>query len=84
MVEADSSGKPSCYWICYKTQLIRCAPHHCRPDFHALATNAIDNLQEAKNVLQQINSRGVTRYLDLSKINKQHIDDVEEWRRMKR
>eukprot|EP00435_Cladocopium_sp_Y103_P010330 s1562_g2.t1 len=78
MVENDDAGKPSCYWICYKTQLLRCAPHHCRPDFHALATNAIDNLQEAKTVIQQIKSRGVTRYLDLNKVNKQHIDDVEE------
>ena len=78
MVEIDGDGKPSCYWICYKTQLIRCAPHHCRPDFHTLATNAVDNLQEAKAVIQQIKSRGVTRYLDLSKVNKQHIDDVGE------
>ena len=78
MVETDGDGKPSCYWVYYKTQLIRCAPHHCRPDFHTLATNAVDNLQEAKAVIQQIKSRGVTRYLDLSKVNKQHIDDVGE------
>eukprot|EP00435_Cladocopium_sp_Y103_P020469 s5461_g5.t1 len=90
MVECDEDNKPTCYWICYKTQLIRCAPHHCRPDFHALATNVIDNLEEAKNVLRQIKSRGaknvlrqiksrgVTRYLDLSRVNRQHIDDIEE------
>ena len=78
MVECDGDGKPTCYWICYKTQLIRCAPHHCRPDFHALATNVIDNLEEAKNVIRQIKSRGVTRYLDLNRVNKQLIDDVEE------
>ena len=29
-------------------------------------------------MIQQIKSRGVTRYLDLSKVNKQHIDDVGE------
>jgi len=35
-------------------------------------------LQEAKAVIQQIKSRGVTRYLDLSKVNIQHIDNVGE------
>ena len=60
MVECDDDGRPTCFWIGYKTQLIRCAPHHCRPDFRALATNVTDNLEEAKNVIRQIKSRGVT------------------------
>lgn len=51
MVEDDSDGKPSTYWICHKTQLLRCAPHHCRPDFRQLSTNMVDNLQEAKDTL---------------------------------
>ena len=37
MVENDADGKISTYWICHKTQLLRCAPHHVRPDFNALA-----------------------------------------------
>ena len=78
MVENNEAGNVSTYWICYKTQLIRCAPHHCHPDFNAMAVNTIDNLQEAKDMLRQIKSRGVTRYLDLSRVNKQLIDDVED------
>jgi len=78
MVENNEAGNVSTYWICYKTQLIRCAPHHCRPDFNAMAVNTIDNLQEAKDVLRQMKSRGVTRYLDLNRVNEQLIVDVEE------
>ena len=78
MVEYDDAGKVTTYWICHKTQLLRCAPHHVRPDFNVLASNVIDNLQEAKAVLQQAKSRGVARFLDLNRLNLQHIDDVGE------
>eukprot|EP00435_Cladocopium_sp_Y103_P053401 s295_g17.t1 len=47
-------------------------------NYHALATNAIDNFQEGKMVIQQIKSRRVTRYFDLNKVKKQYIDDLEE------
>ena len=33
MVENNEAGNVSTNWICYKTQLIRCAPHHCRPEW---------------------------------------------------
>ena len=36
MVEEDKDGKPTTYWISHKTQLIRCAPHHVRPDFQQI------------------------------------------------
>ena len=49
-----------------------------RPDFHVLATNVVDNLQEVKAVLQQAKSRGVARFLDLNRLSHQHIDDIEE------
>ena len=78
MVEEKEQGLPSVYWICHKSQLIRCAPHHCRPDFHHLSQNIVDNLIEAKELLRSLKSRGVTRFLDLNKVNHQHIDDVEE------
>ena len=63
MVEYDDAGKVTTYWICQKTQLLRCAPHHVRPDFNVLASNVIDNLQEAKAVLQQAKSRGVATWV---------------------
>ena len=78
MVEENEQGLPSVYWICHKSQLIRCAPHHCRPDFHHISQNIVDNLIEAKELLRSLKSRGVTRFLDLNKVNRQHIDDVEE------
>ena len=33
MVEYDDEQVPKVYWIAYKTQLIRCAPHHVRSDY---------------------------------------------------
>ena len=38
----------------------------------------MDNLLEAKEVLGQVKSRGVTRFLDLNRLNRQHIDDINE------
>ena len=78
MVEDDEQGNASTYWICHKTQLLRCAPHHCRPDFRQITNNVVDNLLEAKEVLGQVKSRGVTRFLDLNRLNRQHIDDINE------
>ena len=78
MVEDDEQGNASTYWICHKTQLLRCAPHHCRPDFRQITNNVVDNLLEAKEVLRQVKSRGVTRFLDLNRLNRQHIDDINE------
>ena len=78
LVENDEQGNASVYWICHKTQLLRCAPHHVRPDFRQISRNVVDNLQEAKNVLRDAKSRGVTRFLDLNKLNRQHIDDINE------
>ena len=78
MVEENEHGHPSVYWICHKSQLIRCAPHHCRPDFHHISKNIVNNLVEAKEFLNSLKSRGVTRFLDLNKVNRQHIDDVDD------
>ena len=79
MIREDGpDGKPSVYWLAFKTQLIRCAPHHVRPDFTNSSQTLLGNLQEAKRHLQQLKSRGVTRYLDLNVANKRNIDDVDE------
>lgn len=37
----------------------------------------LDDLQSASHVLRNLKSRGVTRFLDLSRANKRNIDDVE-------
>ena len=76
--EDGADGRPHVYWLAFKTQLIRCAPHHVRPDFTNSSQTLLGNLQEAKRHLQQLKSRGVTRYLDLNVANKRNIDDVEE------
>ena len=79
MVREDGAdGKPSVYWLAFKTQLIRCAPHHVRPDFTNSSQTLLGNLQEAKRHLQELKSRGVTRYLDLNVVNKRNIDDVDD------
>lgn len=66
----DKDGKPSTYWISHKTQLIRCAPHHVRPDFQQIEKTAIDSLDIVRREVSGLKSRGV--------LNKQDIDDVEE------
>ena len=49
MREDDESGKPSVYWISHGTQLLRCAPHHVRPDFRTSETK-IGGLEIARKV----------------------------------
>ena len=75
--EDDEQGRPQMYWVSYKTQLLRCAPHHVRAD-PSSTTTRLENLQEAKKEVQNLRSRGVTRFLDLPRLNKQNLADVEE------
>ena len=78
MVEYSKDEKPELYWLAYTTQLIRCSPHHVRADFTAANTQLLD-AQEARREVASLRSRGVTRFLDLNKINKrQHPDDLNE------
>ena len=74
----EKDGKPQTYWLAHKTQLIRAAPHHVRPDFTAIEDTAVENLKDATQTLQQLKSRGVTRFIDLNKANKNDLWDVEE------
>lgn len=75
MVENDEENARPVYWISYKTQLLRCAPHHVRSDFHS-AEHVLEDLQLAKKEVQALKPRGVTRFLDLQTINKRNIDDL--------
>ena len=76
MREAKEDGTPTLYWLARNTQLIRCAPHHVRPDFRAAETS-IGDIREAMKEVTKLKSGGVTRYLDLRAANKRHIDDVD-------
>ena len=79
MIREDGpDGRPAVYWLAFKTQLIRCAPHHVRPDFTNASQTLLGNLQEAKRHLRDLNSRGVTRYLDLNVSNRRNLDDIED------
>ena len=75
--EDDEAGKPSLYWISHGTQLLRCAPHHVRSDFRS-ADTVVGGLVEARRAVADLKSRGVTRFLDLSRVNKRSIEDVDE------
>ena len=74
MVEHSKDDRPELYWLSYKTQLIRCSPHHVRADFTAADTQLAD-AQEARREVATLRSRGVTRFLDLDKVNKRHHPD---------
>ena len=76
MRESKDDGTPSLYWVAHNTQLIRCAPHHVRPDFRSMET-CIADIREAMNDVARLKSRGVTRYVDLRAANKRRIDDVD-------
>ena len=40
--------------------------------------HALDDTQLALNTVRQLRSRGVTRYYDLHRLNRQHLADVED------
>ena len=65
------------YWLSYKTQLIRAAPHHVRGDILG-PEHVLDDLQSALNHVRQLKSRGVTRCYDLLKVNRQRLEEVEK------
>ena len=77
MVEHDQEQIPKVYWLAYKTQLIRAAPHHVRSDYQS-TEHAIEDIQLAKREIQGLKSRGVTRFLDLSMLNRNNVDDILE------
>ena len=73
----DKDGNPDVYWIAWKTQLLRCSPHHVRSDYTSANTQVADAKLAIKDV-QSLKSRGVTRYLDLDKANRQNLLDIED------
>ena len=75
--EGEPDGPVSVYWLAFKSQLIRCAPHHVRADVKSF-DHAIDDTQKALNTVRQLRSRGVTRFYDLQRTNRQNLADVEE------
>ena len=58
-------------------QLLRCAPHHVRQDFRSVETS-IGGLEAARQAVASLKSRGVTRFTDLSRLNKRNIDEVDD------
>ena len=71
------AAKIKTYWLAYKSQLVRAAPHHVRGDILG-PQHVLDDMQAALNTVRQLKSRGVTRYYDLRRANRQQLDDVEE------
>ena len=65
------------YWLAYKTQLIRAAPHHVRSDILG-PEHVIDDLQKSLNLVRQLKSRGVTRWYDLNRVIRQRLEDVDD------
>ena len=72
-----SDGRPRVYWISHKTQLLRCAPHHVRPELQRSASTLLEEMVVAKEALAALKSRGVTRYSDLLTQNKRRLEDVD-------
>ena len=77
VLREEHEGRVQVYWIAFKSQLIRCAPHHVRGDVLG-REHAADDLQNTLRTVQQLKSRGVTRYFDLERVNKRRLEDVED------
>ena len=77
MIEHDEKGRPRLYWLAHRTQLIRAAPHHVRSNFEELNIG-LHGLEAARREVAGLKSRGVTRFLDLSRSNRQEINDVDD------
>ena len=75
--EDDEQNKPKIYWIGYKSQLLRAAPHHVRPEIGKSSESLRGSFEDAKEVVRQLKSRGVTRFADLTIQNKRNIDDID-------
>ena len=65
----DKDRNPDVYWFAWKTQLLRCSPHHVRSDYTSANTQVADAKLAVKDV-QALKSRGMTRYLDLNRVNR--------------
>lgn len=52
MREDNEDGRPHIYWIGYKSQLLRAAPHHVRPEIGKSTDSLAGNLQDAKDVIK--------------------------------
>ena len=53
--EDQADGKPYQYWLSHGSQLLRCAPHHVRPDFRQAADTLVGDIAEArKSVLDYV------------------------------
>lgn len=76
--EDDDDGKPMVYWVAHGSQLLRCAPHHVRPDFRQVGgETSIGGLESARRAVSELKSRGVTRFIDLNKLNKRRLEEVD-------
>ena len=51
--DAEGQQRVHVYWLAYKTQLIRRAPHHVRTDIKSIG-HALDDAQQALSTVQQL------------------------------
>ena len=74
MRELNEQDQSAVYWIIHKTRLLRCAP----PEINKTTdTMNLDELQKVADALRNLKSRGMTKYIDLNRVNKRHIDDID-------
>ena len=65
------------YWISHGASLIRASFEHVKPLPNSEPEDDIPRLEKAKRGLEEVRSRGTTRFLDLTKTNKRHLADIE-------
>ena len=65
------------YWISHGASLIRASFEHVKPLPTSEPEDDAPRLDKAKRGLEEVRSRGTTRFLDLTKSNKRHLADIE-------
>ena len=65
------------YWISHGASLIRASFEHVKPLPTIEPEDDIPRLEKARRGLDEVRSRGTTRFLDLTKSNKRSLTDLE-------
>ena len=48
-----------------------------RPDFRHHEASTLDGLAEARKEVASLKSRGVTRFVDLNRVNKRNVEEIQ-------
>ena len=78
MREDGPDGKPAIYWLGYKSQLLRCAPRHVRPEIGRPFSTLLSDFEGRQGCGPEVSINKSTRIADLTITNRNYIDDDDD------